>query len=60
MGNEPTCGSVKKSPTFRGSARIESGRIRNLADWIGLSHGSDKEVFKYHGSGRVTLTRPQP
>ena len=40
----------------RRSSRAGSGGVRNLTGRV----GSYQEVFKHHGSGRVTLTRPDP
>ena len=71
-GHGPARGSGDE--VFQNS-RAESGRVRRCSELsrvgVGLGRvgaggfqisrvGSGQEVFKYHGSGRVTLIRPDP
>ena len=55
-GQDLARGSGQELFTTRGSSRVGSGGDRNLTGWV----GSDQEGFKHHGSGRVTLIRPNP
>ena len=49
-------GRVKRDSTTRVSSRVGSGDVRNLTGRV----ESGQEVFKSHGSGRVTLTQSDP
>ena len=40
-------------------SRVGLGRIRRVSSITGRA-GSNQEGFKYHGSGRLALTRPDP
>ena len=50
--NRPA-GRVRRVSKTRGPSRVGSRGVRNLTGRV----ASDREVFKSHGPGRVTLTR---
>ena len=54
-------GRVRTVSKPRGSSRVGSGGVGNLTGRVGSGRvGSGQEVFQYHGSGRVSLTRSDP